>query len=69
MFIIFLHVLLHTIWITTPVIAINQLFSYIDGSVGDVLGSAFGLPGTNATFDYIVIGGGTAGLTIATRLA
>lgn len=34
-----------------------------------VLGSDFGLPGTNATFDYVVVGGGNAGLTIATRLA
>ncbi|GLA66374.1 hypothetical protein AtubIFM54640_008581 [Aspergillus tubingensis] len=33
------------------------------------LGSSFGVPGTNATFDYIVVGGGTAGLTLATRLA
>ncbi|EMC92904.1 hypothetical protein BAUCODRAFT_569073 [Baudoinia panamericana UAMH 10762] len=32
------------------------------------LGSAFGIPG-NASYDYVVIGGGTAGLTIATRLA
>ena len=32
-------------------------------------GSSFGVPGTNATFDYIVVGGGTAGLTLATRLA
>ena len=32
-------------------------------------GSSFGIPGSNATFDYIVVGGGTAGLTIATRLA
>ncbi|KAK0104924.1 hypothetical protein ONS95_005187 [Cadophora gregata] len=31
--------------------------------------SAFGVPGTNASFDYIVVGGGTAGLTIASRLA
>lgn len=31
--------------------------------------SAFGYPGQNATFDYVVIGGGTAGLTIAARLA
>ncbi|KAG4412359.1 hypothetical protein IFR04_014516 [Cadophora malorum] len=30
--------------------------------------SAFGVPG-NASFDYIVVGGGTAGLTIASRLA
>ncbi len=33
-----------------------------------LLGSSFGLPG-NQSFDYVVIGGGTAGLTIATRLA
>lgn len=33
------------------------------------LGSSFGVPGRNATFDYIVVGGGTAGLTLATRLA
>ena len=33
-----------------------------------LLGSSFGVPG-NATFDYIVVGGGTAGLAIATRLA
>lgn len=34
----------------------------------DLLGSHFGLPG-NGTFDYVVVGGGTAGLAIATRLA
>ncbi|KAK1671422.1 hypothetical protein BDP55DRAFT_635857 [Colletotrichum godetiae] len=31
--------------------------------------SAFGYPGRNASYDYIVIGGGTAGLTLASRLA
>lgn len=31
--------------------------------------SAFGYPGRNASFDYIVIGGGTSGLTVASRLA
>ncbi|KAL8840971.1 MAG: hypothetical protein Q9176_003543 [Flavoplaca citrina] len=30
---------------------------------------AFGVPGINATFDYVVVGGGTAGITIASRLA
>ncbi|KAH7385211.1 hypothetical protein DE146DRAFT_702270 [Phaeosphaeria sp. MPI-PUGE-AT-0046c] len=34
-----------------------------------VSGNNFGVPGRNATFDYIVVGGGTAGLAIAYRLA
>ena len=34
-----------------------------------LLGSSFGVPGKNATFAYIIVGGGTAGLTLATRLA
>ena len=46
-----------------------NLFTFVDGSVGNVLGTAFNTPGTNATFDYIIVGGGTGGLTIATRLA
>ncbi|RDW83550.1 GMC family oxidoreductase [Aspergillus mulundensis] len=38
-------------------------------AVAGLVGTSFGVPGTNATFDYIVVGGGTAGLTLATRLA
>lgn len=34
-----------------------------------VPGSHFGLPAQNATFDYVVVGGGTGGLAIAYRLA
>ena len=34
-----------------------------------LLGSSFGVPGANATFEYVVVGGGTAGLTLATRLS
>ncbi|KAL3417977.1 GMC oxidoreductase [Phlyctema vagabunda] len=33
-----------------------------------VLSTSFGLPGDDATFDYVVVGGGNAGLTVATRL-
>jgi choline dehydrogenase len=36
---------------------------------GGVPGSQFGFPGRNSTYDYVVVGAGTAGLTIATRLA
>ena len=34
-----------------------------------LLGAHFGVPGLPSTFDYVVVGGGTAGLTIARRLA
>lgn len=34
-----------------------------------LLGSSFGVPGSNATYAYVIVGGGTAGLTLATRLA
>lgn len=44
-----------------------NLFDY--GQTGPLLGTSFGIPGRNATFDYVIVGGGTAGLTIASRLA
>lgn len=34
-----------------------------------LLGSYFGIPGQDAAFDYVIIGGGTAGLTLANRLS
>lgn len=34
-----------------------------------ILGSFFGLPGQDATYDYVVVGGGLAGLVTAKRLA
>ncbi len=34
-----------------------------------LLGSSFGIPGVEAEYDYIVVGGGCAGLTVAGRLA
>lgn len=35
----------------------------------ELIGSHFGIPSFDASFDYVIIGGGTAGLTLATRLA
>ena len=40
-----------------------------DAPIHPPTGSSFGVPGVNATFDYVIVGGGTAGLTVATRLA
>jgi choline dehydrogenase len=50
----------------------HQLFlaASVKSAVATALYSnSFGVPGENATYDYVVIGGGTAGLTIAARLA
>ncbi|KAK2060031.1 oxidoreductase [Colletotrichum caudatum] len=40
-----------------------------DEGVTEIFGNSFGMPGTNATYDYVVVGGGTAGNTLAARLA
>lgn len=37
-------------------------------SGGSLLGSAFGVPG-DQSFDYVIVGGGTAGLALANRLS
>ena len=42
---------------------------FLANGVPGLLGSSFGIPGYNRTYDYIIVGGGTAGLTLATRLA
>lgn len=47
-------------------LVIGSLASCIQGA--PLIGTSFGIPGDNATYDYVVIGGGNAGLTIATRL-
>ncbi|KAI1799056.1 putative GMC oxidoreductase [Daldinia bambusicola] len=40
-----------------------------DSSITGVLGSSFGIPGRDYEFDYVVVGGGQAGLAVAARLA
>ena len=34
-----------------------------------LLGNSYGVPTINRTFDYVIVGGGTAGLAIAARLS
>jgi len=36
---------------------------------GPIWGNNFGVWGSNASYDYVIVGGGTAGLALATRLA
>ncbi|KAI7493953.1 alcohol oxidase [Hortaea werneckii] len=49
--------------------AFDFQFNQQEPSGEPLVSSFFGVPGTNASFDYVVVGGGTAGLAIATRLA
>lgn len=49
--------------------AIDFAFNQQHPTGQPLVSSFFGLPGTNATFDYVIAGGGTAGLALATRLA
>ncbi|KAJ4381634.1 hypothetical protein N0V86_002998 [Didymella sp. IMI 355093] len=37
-------------------------------SPGRITGTNFGIPGRNATYDYVIVGGGTAGSVVAARL-
>lgn len=39
------------------------------GGGNSLLGTSFGVLGQNHTFDYVVVGGGMAGLALASRLA
>ena len=49
--------------------AVALLLAKVSAQSGTFRGSSFGVPGVNASFDYVVVGGGTAGLALASRLA
>ncbi len=70
-----MHFFLRYLWLATWA---TVIFAEIDATEDDSQendstrpskGFTFGIPGKNASFDYVIIGGGTAGLTLATRLA
>lgn len=50
-----------------------QLLPFINAASSSYLqpgaGRSFGQPNQNATYDYVIVGGGTAGLAVAMRLA
>lgn len=52
-----------------PVLFLASVVSSETISAQGLLGSHFGIPGIDGSYDYVVIGGGTAGLTVARRLA
>lgn len=49
--------------------AVLQTLLLSTATAQQLLGNHFGTPGANATYDYVVVGGGTAGLAVAYRLA
>ncbi|KAI4172566.1 MAG: hypothetical protein LQ346_008578, partial [Caloplaca aetnensis] len=56
--------------VSTVLAAPSSLFNeqQVDGRPRPV-GTSFGVPGSSSKFDYVIIGGGTAGLTVAERLS
>ncbi|KAF1978177.1 glucose-methanol-choline oxidoreductase [Bimuria novae-zelandiae CBS 107.79] len=50
-----------------PLLACGSPTDPISGQ--QLLGQSFGVPGVNASYDYVIVGGGTAGLLLANRLS
>lgn len=48
--------------------ALADVLAPLEDRITKIYGNSFGIPGVNASYDYVVIGGGTAGNTIAARL-
>jgi hypothetical protein len=59
---------LYAIIVLQFVIRIHAFFDEYLTTQG-LLGSHFGVPGLPGSFDYVVVGGGTSGLALASRLA
>lgn len=53
----------------SSVCAVDFAFNQQHPTGQPLVSSFFGVPGTNATFDYVIAGGGTGGLALAARLA
>ena len=55
--------------VVSIIFALQTRAAPLFGGQSILFSNHFGIPGENATYDYVIIGGGTAGLTLATRLA
>ncbi|KAL8995957.1 MAG: hypothetical protein Q9169_004430 [Polycauliona sp. 2 TL-2023] len=56
--------------VISTVLAAPPLLNQVQaGNTQRPVGTSFGVPGESAEFDYVIIGGGTAGLTVAQRLS
>ena len=57
--------------LTGLLLALSGAASIFDENINaqGLLGSHFGVPGLPSSFDYVIAGGGTAGLALARRLA
>ncbi|CAF9939106.1 MAG: hypothetical protein HETSPECPRED_001483, partial [Heterodermia speciosa] len=56
-------------FIISPVISDASWGFFQQGGTTKLFGSSIGLLGKDATYDYVIVGGGTSGLTVAKRLA
>jgi len=56
-----------TLLLTFPFVCANWGYFQSNGET-KLLGTSFGAIGTNATYDYVIVGGGTSGATVAKRL-
>lgn len=59
-------------WMALALLMVSQATSTPSASgisTQGLLGSHFGVPALAGSFDYVVVGGGTGGLTVARRLA
>ncbi|OTB02446.1 putative GMC oxidoreductase [Hypoxylon sp. CI-4A] len=52
-----------------PGLSVRAAPVFADSSISGLLGTNFGIPGQHYKFDYIVVGGGLAGLAMAARLS
>ena len=59
---------LRWLWLWAICLARSSLFTE-QIQATELMGSHFGVPGIPAIYDYVVVGGGTAGLVLARRLA